>query len=128
MMTERSLPTKLAELGELPCACALQGIWSDDAYVVARRPTAEISLRQRLDRIARAASSSRRLARRYLRSAQALLSPEFRSADELPVDAAGPGRNDALDNRLRARRCLSFAGLCRQRAVRLGRAHDTAGG
>ena len=106
--------------GEETGGCRLPQVSEDAAAAVADdRP-----LQRRLGRLKRCACTSRSFARSYLRAARALLRAS-RTDRMAPVDFANALLDGARETRRRAQKCLSFAGLCRRRALRLDSGSDS---
>jgi hypothetical protein len=89
-------------------------------------PAPPAPLSWRLDRLARAAQTSRQIAREYLRAA-ASMAAAARSARTFRSPELSEARLAAArDSQLRARKSLAFAALCRRRAARLSGEPDGA--
>jgi len=82
----------------------------------------------RLDRLGRAARTSRDLARNYLRAAKSLTATLRGAVAPTAPDLAEARLAALRDSQLRARKTLAFTVLCRRRAARLAGERNDAGG
>ena len=97
--------------GEETGGCRLPQVGEDAAAAVPD----DWPLQRRLGRLKRCS---------YLRAARALLRAS-RTDRMAPVDFANALLDGARETRRRAQKCLSFAGLCRRRALRLDSGSDS---
>lgn len=81
----------------------------------------------RLDRLRRAARTSRDLARNYLRAAKSMTAVIRGALAPTAPDLAEARLAALRDSQLRARKTLAFTVLCRRRAARLAGERDDAG-